>query len=979
MTSTLFRLASIALILSLFTLNTSAAPFDDFVTASSVHSIEYPPHCAVDGSAETRWASTQAKGEAWLRIDLGRKVKIGGVRINWERACATEYEVQVSTDGEKWRRLYRVTDGKPGVRELTGNTGKGRYIRVLCLKANQYNLYSIWEITLLDEESARTLGDNVSAIHKARKEEELRRSAGLRQALTDTGTEEMVYATRAIHPDGHWYANISYYAESRERKTYVKGTGLYRLHVESAAVTPLVEDPEGTIRDPAVDYDGHTILFSWRKGGTDNFHLYRIDADGTDLTQLTSGGYDDIEGAWLPGGGIIFVSSRSRRWVNCWLTQVATIHRCDRDGGNIEPLSANLEHDNTPWPLPDGRILYMRWEYVDRSQVDYHHLWTMNPDGTGQMIYYGNLHPGGVYIDAKPIPGTNEVLMINSPGHGAKEHAGHVAIVTPESGPDNRRSLRNLTEGGFRDPYPLSRDTFLAARGRDLVIMDREGLTATLHRLDDADRARQLHEPRPLIPRQREHVIPPRGNDTESTGRLMLADVHMGRNMTGVEKGDITSLLVVESLPKPINYTGGMDPLTYGGSFSLERALGTVPVEKDGSAFIEVPANRSLFFVAMDADGNSVKRMQSFFSVMPGETTSCVGCHEQRTRSVTNPGRQQLLALLRPPSTISPLDGMPDVFDFPRDVQPILDTHCVPCHDYVPHPGAKHGPRSGGMVLTGDHGPMFSHSYVTLTVHKQFVDGRDQARSNYAPRTIGAGASPIIHKVTKRHHGVDLTAREIDTLRYWIETGAPYPGTYGALGGGSIGGYHENQLVETDAAWPESRAASAAIRQRCDTCHKDAMHLPKTLCDENGLSFWRPDWSNPRLPRTRHFMFNLSRPKLSMMLLAPLAKEEGGYGLCLKDGKPVFADAADPDYAKILAMCAAGKRRLNEIKRFDMPGFQPPGPYIREMQRYAVLPDDLAPDTPVDPYACDQAYWSSFYPDVALKHPAYAMSQPNAK
>ena len=74
--------------------------------------------------------------------------------------------------------------------------------------------------------------------------------------------------------------------------------------------------------------------------------------------------------------------------------------------GRSVRLSANIEHDNTPWVLPDGRLLYMRWEYVDRSQVHYHHLWTMNPDGTGQSVFFGNLHPGGVFIDAKPIPGS---------------------------------------------------------------------------------------------------------------------------------------------------------------------------------------------------------------------------------------------------------------------------------------------------------------------------------------------------------------------------------------------------------------------------------------------------------------------------------------------------------------------------------------------------------------------------------------------
>ena len=84
---------------------------------------------------------------------------------------------------------------------------------------------------------------------------------------------------------------------------------------------------------------------------------------------------------------------------------MGVLYRCDADGGNIRRLSHNAEHDNTPAVLPDGRILYTRWEYVDRSQVEFHHLWTMNPDGSNEMVHYGNMHPGIVMIGARPIPG----------------------------------------------------------------------------------------------------------------------------------------------------------------------------------------------------------------------------------------------------------------------------------------------------------------------------------------------------------------------------------------------------------------------------------------------------------------------------------------------------------------------------------------------------------------------------------------------
>ncbi len=947
------------------------------VSVSSAHPGDYIARYVLDGVSDTRWASASGDAGEWLQIDLGREMPIGDIEIVWEHAYARDYEIQLSTDGRDWRSVYHRTDGQGGTERATlPADATGRHVRFYFNAPGPHGLYSIWEITFLRDETAAAVRSQIARIEEAERERAREIRQRLRETFAEADFREIVYVTRPMPPDEHWYANFGYFAEDTERKTYLDGSGMYVLDVATGESRALIEDERGTLRDPAVHYDGRRILFSWRRGGGESFHLYTINSDGTELTQLTHGEYDDIEPAWLPDGGIVFVSSRTRRWVNCWLTQVATIHRCDADGSNIRPLSANLEHDNTPWPMPDGRILYTRWEYVDRSQVDYHHLWVMNPDGTGQMTYFGNMHPPDLYIDAKPIPGTDEVLFINSPGHGATEHVGRVAIVNDRQGPDHLPALQNISRNGFRDPYPITQDKFLVAQVRKMVLMNRDGITEIIHQIPHSPRGDELHEPRPLRPRDREPVIPPRVDYNQATGYLLLADAHMGRNMEGVAPGDITSLLVVESLPKPINYTGGMDPLSYGGTFTLERILGKVPVEADGSAYIEAPANRSLFFVALDEDNNSVKRMQSFLTVMPGETMGCVGCHEDRTQTPATSHSSALQALRRPPSRITPLANMPDVFDFPRDIQPVLDKHCVGCHDYTAHDGYAHGPRAGGVILSGDRGPMFSHSYAALTIFGQIADGRNRAESNYPPRALGAVASPLMHKVVDGHYNVSLSEQEIDLLRWWIESAAAYPGTYGALGGGSIGGYHENQQVETDYDWPERQAVVAAISNRCAECHQGEMRIPTALSDENDLSFWRPDWDDPRLKRSRHLAFNLSRPELSLMLLAPLAEDAGGYGLCrTAEDAPVFTDTTDPDYQAILALCEAGKDRLNIIKRFDMEGYQPPWPYIREMMRYGVLPPDHDRDAPVDPYVLDRDYWASFEQERALQHPAYIASE----
>jgi mono/diheme cytochrome c family protein len=929
-----------------------AAQAQSPITASSLYDPRYQAEYAMDGDPATRWASAQRPGAAeWLQIDFGASVPLNTLSINWERACAVDYELQVSEDGQTWATTRTVTGGVDGPTTLEALGARGRYLRVLCTKPTEFTLYSIWEITSPDPETTRAFGNLKQRAEQARRAQADAARRRLADAVALSGAREILFVVRRPGVPEHWYANFGYYAANDRQKLYLTGGArLCALNAAANEVRTILEDPQGSLRDPQVHYDGRRIVFSYLKAGTESYHLYEINADGSGLRQLTDGDYDDIEPTYLPDGGLMFCSSRSQRWVNCWLTPVATLYRCEADGSGVRMISANVEHDNTPWPLSDGRILYQRWEYVDRSQVHYHHLWTANPDGTEQAPFFGNFNPGTVMIDAKPVPGSRQVVAIFSPGHGQHEHMGSVALVDPGDGPDDAGNARLISPGdNYRDPQALDQTTFLAARGSTLEIVTADGQAHPIYWLSDEEQAAGfwVHEPRLLAPRPAEKCAAPRVDLRQPTGRLILTDVYRGRNMAGVRRGEIKKLLVLESLPKPINYTGGMDPLTYGGTFTLERVLGTVPVEPDGSAYMEVPALRALFFVALDENNLSVKRMQSFLTVQPGETTSCVGCHEQRTEAVR--AGADLLAMRRAPSPVTPVPGVPEVFDFPRDIQPILDRHCVACHE----PDR----REGGVLLTGDHGPMYSHSYFELTWLKQFVDGRNDPKSNLPPRSIGTSASPLMQKLHGAHYAAELTPAEIDLVRYWIESGAAYPGTYGALGGGSIGGYYANGLVETDFEWPETRAAAEIIDRRCAACHQGPNCLPRALSDEMDISFWRPDWSDPRLKHSRHIVFNLTRPGKSLMLLAPLAREAGGYGTCVRDARPVFPSTADAGYQAILAMVVAGQRRLDVIKRFDMPGFRPPFPYLREMARYGVLAELPGEGEPVDSYTLDQAYW----------------------
>jgi hypothetical protein len=215
------------------------------------------------------------------------------------------------------------------------------------------------------------------------------------------------------------------------------------------------------------------------------------------------------------------------------------------------------------------------------------------------------------------------------------------------------------------------------------------------------------------------------------------------------------------------------------------------------------------------------------------------------------------------------------------------------------------------------------------------------------------------------HYDVQATPDQKRLLRLWIETGAAYPGTYAALGTGMIGGYAENEPVETDWKWPATQAGAKVIGERCAGCH-DAPErlLPRSLSDERGVSFWQPDLRDPRLLTSRHIVFNLTRPEQSLLLLAPLAKEAGGWGLC-RDPKTqapqtVFADTNDPAYRTLLGLCAAGKDQLEKVKRFDMPDFRPRPDWVREMKRYGVLATDAKVEA-IDVYQTERAYWRSLW------------------
>jgi len=782
------------------------------------------------------------------------------------------------------------------------------------------------------------------------------------------GAEEIVFVVRDLCSAYQWYATFGEYADEEKFIHALDGSRLCKLNLRTRQVTVLLDDPKGGFRDPRVHYDGRKLLFAYRPGGTHHYHLCEINVDGSGFRQLTFGDCDDLDPAYLPDGGIVFASSRCNRFVACNRVPAAVIYRMDANGGHIRCLSANTISEDRPAVLPDGRIVYTRWDYTDRDPEKFRDLWVMNPDGTGQMVLFGGVgRPYPTFFakcDALPVPGADgRIVSVFSPAFGRRENAGNVMLVDVNAGPGEWSAARRISpelpslgwsigsgqgREGFRDPYPLSRDCFLAARDKSLLVLDDAGRTQEFYRAE-----KMVHDPRAIRPRPREPVLPARSDWKKATGQLVLTDVYRGRNMAGVKPGTIKQLLVLEDLPKPGSKHGL--PGYHGGYITLRRVLGTVPVEADGSASFEVPALRALYFVALDEKGVAVKRMQNFTALMPGEAQGCVGCHEPRTGSPDSPATGRLMATKRPPNRIAPFVGVPDVFDYPRDIQPIWDRHCVSCH-------GSDKP-SGRVVLTGDNTEWFTQSYAALLAYDQVSQcsswGED---GDHPPYGFGTGASPLMQKIDGRHNKVKLSPKEYDKVRLWIETGAGFTGTYAVFN-------HPENAVATPLVVSKPDLGSPVgpiVKRRCLTCHGSVASLGRRSRQQ------RDDkWSNGKPPTLLNYplycwnLYNLSFPEKSVILRASLAAEAGGYQWCrARHGQPAaaFRDTRDDDYQAILRAIQAAKMRLEKYGRPDIRGFRPGEYYVRWMKRFGVLPEgfDLAKDR-IDPYETDQAYWRSLW------------------
>lgn len=605
--------------------------------------------------------------------------------------------------------------------------------------------------------------------------------------------QPLVFVSRRQFQEDHHNTATIFQTTEVNTGSYCGGGALKLLDVKTGKVTTLVDGgPDGLTRDPEVSYDGRRIVFSLRKQRDGASHIFEIRADGTGLRQLTScADANDIDPVYLPDGGIAFSSTRDPKYCMCNRHIMANLFRMDGDGSNIEQLGNSTLFEGHPTVLPDGRLLYDRWEYIDRNFGDAQALWTVNPDGTSHAIHWGsNLSsPGGV-IDARAVPGSSTCLAVFGACHDRPW--GALALLDPGQGVDNREAVVRtwpatavglLGKGGwdstrglpvkYEDPYPLSDKYFLAARMMEphreavgIVLLDVFGNEVVVHSEEPG-----CFDPMPLAARPVPPVIPSRRNHAGDEGRFYVMDVRVGTHLQGLRPDEVKYLRVIES-PEKRSFTGPAwggqgqhAPAMNWHNFENKRILGTVPVEADGSVYLTVPANSYLYFQVLDADKRMLQSMRSGTIVQSGEMQGCVGCHESRTGG--GMAARETLALRRAPLRLDGWYGPPREFSFLTEVQPVFDRHCVSCHDFGQEAGRK-------LLLSRDRELVFNVAYTELW-SKGMIHCVGAGPAELQPaKSWGSHASKLTACLRPAHHQVALTKEEIERVETWLDLNAPY-------------------------------------------------------------------------------------------------------------------------------------------------------------------------------------------------------------
>ena len=659
----------------------------------------------------------------------------------------------------------------------------------------------------------------------------------------------------------------------------------------------------GMYFDPDLSFDATKILFCFKGEPEGSSCIYEIGIDGKGLRQITNpladylpceedgqiksvyngrhgslGAAQDLTPAYLPDGKIVFTTMRHNGLVPCNNTGVAILHVMDPDGSNIHPISVNSETEFDPSIMIDGRILYGRWEYVDKTALTIQSLWTVYPGGTMETAMYANnmVFPEAV-LDSRQVFSDPYYVVSTFSKHNSTPR-GTIALIDTRIGKNDPKAVFNFSDpanplrdtGEACEPFPIHKDLMLFSdlngKKNALFLIRRNADDSLTRELLLSDSDIDCHSPIPVKPRQLAAVRPVQVDRDKDYGFFLVQDVYEG--MPEVPRGSVKQLRVIEETSR-VSPTPGGGPfnqtftISAALSWTAKNYLGEVSVEEDGSAYFEVPAGKMIFLQALDAEGRCVRSMRTFIQAAPGITRSCIGCHENKKGTYLVDGTA--LAQQKPPQQIKDESWGTGALDYPTMIQPILDRHCAGCH------GGEEG-FAAGLDLTGGWTEYFNNSYENLVSRRELqykatliagvcsMNGTAYYSAPiFPPYAIGSPAAPLAKVIIEGDLGhrdrFKLTRSERDLMLAWIDGNGPYHGTW-----------NYTPRAFQVAEWQDTKKQLIAemAEAGCVKCHTPT----------GGGGRFEPDW------------FNLKTPKLSRILRAPLPKGQDGHGEALcRDAK----------------------------------------------------------------------------------------------
>ncbi|HEY3325026.1 MAG TPA: SUMF1/EgtB/PvdO family nonheme iron enzyme [Planctomycetota bacterium] len=549
------------------------------------------------------------------------------------------------------------------------------------------------------------------------------------------------------------------------------------------------------VGDIDLNFDADKLLFS--SIGTNNrWQVFEIKADGTGLHQITPGDSPDIDSydpMFLADGRILFVGSSGFQGVPCvgGADYVGNLHIMTPDGKNIRRLTYDQDNDWCPTMMSDGSVMFTRWEYTDSAHYFSRTLMRMNPDGTNQTAHYhsNSYWPNSIFY-ARQIPNAPSQFVCVISGHHGVTRMGELVLFDVAKGrheaegavqriPGYGKKVEPIIKDGlvndswpkFLHPYPLNDKYFL-------VSMQPKGGMWGLYLVDVFDNLILLKEepgfallePVPMRKNERPRAIADKIKPGATTATVMLQDVYAGPGLKGVPRGTVKNLRVFQYEYSYRNM-GGHYVVGMEGPWDVRRLIGTVPVQPDGSAMFEIPANTPVAVQPLDPEGKALQQMRSWFVGMPGEVVSCTGCHEsQNDASMVKSNT----ASQKKPMAPTPWYGPKRGFSFVREVQPMLDKYCAGCHD-----GKQAKPNLADSTIIKTSGGMsqFPLSYTEL---HPFVR-RNGPEGDYhllTPLEFHADTSELVQMLKRGHYNVKLDAEAWDRLITWIDLNVPCYGTW---------------------------------------------------------------------------------------------------------------------------------------------------------------------------------------------------------